>query len=335
MNKVLSSIFLFFFLAASSGCKKENSLNGNNINVFTETLATLKKGEPILLSFNIGGSTPPIWEVSPNINVQINAVANNASIEFKTAGKYTITAKSNGKQGTYIATVIDSSFNIFGNTFSLIANKLVDVTPLQTIEFVVQNAASSNLVWSASNNANIVSISPNKLSAQVSFNTGVGGAISNNGNVTVTDGIHTQTRVVWLNTNTSSTHVMVPFLFTDKLQITPSVTTDSQGQKTLVLKAKTQLLYQCSGESILSATSTNRGYAISYGGVNMSKTICQTKEAPTVVNTFNSIPIGTHDFTINFGNKTLVGTLTLTNMGVYNFSWNNNTEVAINPLTIQ
>ncbi len=335
MNKVFYRIVFLFFWVAFWGCKKENSFNGSSINVFTENLATLKKGEPILLSFNIGGAIPPIWTVSPNTNVSINAVANNASIEFKTAGKYTIVASAAGKQGTYIATVMDSSFNVSGSGFSLIANKIVDVSPLQIVEFSVQNAASSSLLWSVSSNVNNVAIANNKLSAQVSFNAGIGGAVNNVGSVTVTDGINNQTRTVWLNTNQTSTHTMVPFLYTDKLLVTPSVITDTQGIKTLVLRAKTQLSYQCSNETILSSATENNGYAISYGGVNMSKTICTTKEPPTAINSFSNMPLGTHTFTIHFGNKTLVGAVTYASNGVFSFSWNNNTDVVISPLSVQ
>lgn len=336
MNKLLHNIILLLCIALLYSCKKENSFSSStDINLFTENLTTLKKGEPILLSFTAGGASPPTWAVTPNTNVSLNAVGNHASIEFKTAGKYTIIATAAGKQGTYIATVIDSSFNIAGNNFALVVNKIVDVAPFSMVEFSVQNPLTNNLIWSFGSNVSSINVAANKKSAQVSFSTGITGVVMNTGTATVIDGTNTQSRTVWLTTVPSSTHTMVPFLYTDKLQITPSVSTDTAGKKTLILRAKTQFAYQCSNDVILSNTSSNNGYSVNYGGVSMSKTICPTKEPASTTNGFIDMPIGQHSFTINFGNKTFTGSVNVLPGGIFVFNWNNNGDVIINPLTVQ
>lgn len=337
MYKLLYKFFLLFLIIAFWGCTKETSFNGSSeLNLFTENLAPLKKGEPILLSFNSGGTITPKWTITPNTNVFINAIGNNASIEFKAAGKYTIIASAAGKQGTYNATVTDSVFAISGSRFALIANKIVDIAPLQIVEFFIQNAASNNVTWSIGANVNNINIAPNNLSAQISFTSPFSGTSSSTSTVGASDGINSQNRTIWINSVPSSTQTMVPFLYTDKLLITPSITTDTAGRKTLVLKAKTQFNYQCSSDIILSQSGNNlNGYALNYGGVNMSKTVCATQGPANATNSFFNMPVGNHVFTIGFGNKTLTGSINVASNGVFTFNWNNNSEVIISPLTIQ
>ena len=326
-------VILFFAMATSLiACKKTTPDNiAQRDNIFTQTLKNIKSAEPILLSFDVGNNATVVsWQVLPNSDYTISKAGVYASFTFTKAGSYTIIASTANKQATYIITVNDSTYtNNLDTAFSLQAAKLLDILPNEAIAFTAKNSNANSFVWSASGNVSVANTTTNP--AIFSFSNGKTATIK------VTSGGNIRSRTVWLKDSLQSASMETsPFMFGDKLIITPSVTKDLLGNKTLVLTAKTNFNYQSNTDSVLSVITTgSEGYTISYGGVLMASVPTSNVTAPNAVNKFDSLGTGTHPFYVNFGNKTLVGSVTLTAAGVFSFDWKNNNDVTIYPLTVQ
>ena len=324
---------LFFAMATFMiACKKTTPDNiAQRDNIFRQTLKSIKRSEPILLSFDVGNNASVVtWQVIPNSNYAITKAGVYATLVFTKAGDYTVLVSTADKQATYKINVADSSYTDLSDTgFALQASKLLDVLPTETVSFVAKNSIDGTYVWSTSGNV-FLAVTGGNL-ADFSFSSGKTATIK------VTSGGETRSRTIWLKDSLENASVKTsPFLFDDKLTITPSVTKDIAGNKTLVLTAKTNFNYQSNTDSILSvAIAGSEGYTVSYGGVLMASVPTSNVIAPSCVNNFDSIAIGTYPFYVNFGNKTLVGSITLNAAGVYTFEWKNNGDVTIFPLTVQ
>ncbi len=77
----------------------------------------IKKGEPVSFKFSQApeGSTV-IWTVTPFDNVQINPTGNVATIQFSTAGVYSVNASYSNFKGSTNVSVQDSIYNPGGGT---------------------------------------------------------------------------------------------------------------------------------------------------------------------------------------------------------------------------
>ncbi len=326
-------VILFFAMATFMiACKKTTPDNiAQRDNIFRQTLKSIKRSEPILLSFDVGNNANVVsWQVLPNSNYTITKAGVYASLVFTSAGTYTVIASTLDKQATYNVTIADSIYTDLSDTsFSLQASKLLDVLPNETVQFLAKNSPANIFVWSASGNVSVANTLGNP--AMFSFSNGKTATIK------VTSGSEIRSCTIWLKDSLSNASVTTsPFMFGDKLTITPSVTKDLLGNKTLVITAKTNFNYQSNTDSILSvAIAGSEGYTVSYGGVLMASVPTSNVIAPSVVNKFEGIGIGTYPFYVNFGNKTLVGSVTLNAAGVYTFEWKNNGDVTIFPLTVQ
>ena len=324
---------LFFAMATILiACKKTTPDNiAQRDNIFTQTLKNIKRSEPVLLSFDVGNNAAVVsWQVLPNSNYTISKAGVYATLLFTAAGNYTVIASTNNKQATYNIAITDSLYiDQSDTTFSLQAFKLLDVLPNEVVSFTAKNSVSGSFVWSASGNVSVANTASNP--ATFSFSDGKTGTIK------VTSVGNTRSRTVWLKDSVVNALVQViPFLFGDKLTITPSVTKDINGNKTLALTAKTTYNYQSNTDSILSAANVaSDGYTVSYGGVAMATVPTAAIALPSCINKFDSISIGTHPFFVNFGNKTFVGSVSLNASGVYIFGWSNDSSVTIYPLIVQ
>ena len=300
-------------------------------NIFRQTLKNIKRSEPVLLSFDVGNNASVVtWQVIPNSNYTITKAGVYATLVFTKAGDYTVLVSTADKQATYKINVADSSYTDLSDTgFALQASKLLDVLPAETVSFTAKNAPLNSFVWSASGNVSVANTVGNP--AIFSFSNGKTATIK------VTSGSETRSCTIWLKDNLSNASVTTsPFMFGDKLTITPSVTKDLLGNKTLVLTAKINFNYQSNTDSILSvAIAGSEGYTVSYGGVLMASVPTSNVTAPNAVNKFDSIAIGTYPFYVNFGNKTFIGSITVNASGVYTFDWKNTGDVTIYPLTVQ
>ncbi|MFP5039493.1 hypothetical protein [Parasediminibacterium sp. JCM 36343] len=333
MKKVLKMGLFFTIAIMVVACKKTTSTDNAPINLFTQQLDNIKRAEPVLLSFDNGVNTDIVnWQVTPNKHYSLSKVGVYASLLFDSAGVYNVIASTANKQATYVVTIANTMFKDADDTgFSLKASKLVNVAPLELVSFAVSNALSSNFSWTIGSSASVATAITSANPAVFSFFSG------NTATITVQAGSQKQSRTIWLSGSVNDASVdTVPFIFSDKLIITPSVETDNGGNKTLVLQAHTNYNYQCSTDKILSiADSSNNEYSISYGGVVMAATPCTDITPATCTNKFAGMAVGTHPFTINFGNKTIMGTITRSTAGSFNFDWVSNNAVSIYPLTVQ
>ena len=330
--KYCSFLFLAICLLAIS-CKKDTSSGVNSVtNLFTDSVPVVKQSEPLLLSFNNGNNASIVkWQVSPNKNYYISAVGVYASLSFNKGGVYTVTATTNFTKATYIVTVSDSTYQDIDTGFSLRASQIVNVLPYQNVSFSVNNSPDPNgLAWTTT--ANVSSINTSANPATFSF----GGGLT--GNVRISAGNKSASRTIWLaNPAVNNPSIdTVPFIFSDKLVITPSVQKDNKGNKTLVLTANTHYNYQCYTDSVLSLVdSSNQQYTLNYGGVVMAAVPCSSIKPATCINSITNMTVGTFPFTVNFGNDTYTGTVTLSATGVFSFSWTGNNAVTIYPLVVQ
>lgn len=331
--KNIQHIILFLAVClVAIACKKNVSNGGSQANnLFTDTVATIKQGEPLLLSFSNGNNTTIVhWNVLPNSGYTISPVGVYATLSFSQAGVYTVLATANATQATYIVTVSDSLYSHVDTGFSLQASKIINVFPNEVVSFAATNPPiPTGFVWTSIGNVGYVNTTSNP--AAFSFSNGVTGTVK------VKVGNQIRSRTVWLADSINNPSVdTVPFIFSDKLIITPSVTKDINGNKILVLSASTQYNYQCSTDSVLSSVdSSDQQYTVSYGGVVMAAVPCAAIKPATTINTISNIPVGTYPFIVNFGNDTYTGTVSLSASGVYTFSWANNDRVVISPLVVE
>ena len=236
------------------GCKKTApDSTAQPTNIFTQTLSNIKLSEPVLLSFDVGSNAAVVsWKVLPNSNYTISKVGIYATFYFSQAGNYTVIASTNNQQATYNISITNTVFTDQSDTaFTLQASKLVNVLPNESVSFTANNTGGTNLVWSSSGNISLANTVANP--AVFSFGSG------KTGRVTVAGSINFRSRTVWLQDSSLASVGLaaVPFIFSDKLTITPSVVKDGSGNKTMVLTAHTLYNYQSGKDSILSNVDNN------------------------------------------------------------------------------
>ena len=311
-------------------CKKTTTPSNTIDNLFTEKIENIKLNEPVLFSYANPTNTAFVdWTITPNNNFAIEKSGNYATVKFSVAGVYTAIAKVGNKQATYIVTVVNTAYNNIATGFSVTASKVVGIAQNEEVVFTANNTTSTNIIWTITSGINTVTVAPDTKSATISFKNG------NTATVTATDGSISQSRTVFINDPTSNNSIdTVPFILGDKIFITPSVQTDAFGVKTLNLSAKTSYNYQCNTDKILSTTD-NTNYAVSYGGVAMSSTICSSIAPATCINSFVNMAVGSHPFTINYENKTYTGTIDVSATSKFTFSFINNGLLNIYPTEVQ
>ena len=315
------------------GCKKTApDSTAQPTNIFTQTLSNIKLSEPVLLSFDVGSNAAVVsWKVLPNSNYTISKVGIYATFYFSQAGNYTVIASTNNQQATYNISITNTVFTDQSDTaFTLQASKLVNVLPNESVSFTANNTGGTNLVWSSSGNVSLA----NTVANPAIFSLGSG----KTGSVTVASSSNFRSRTVWLQDSSLASVGLaaVPFIFSDKLTITPSVVKDGSGNKTMVLTAHTLYNYQSGKDSILSNVDNNSyGYTVNYGGVVTAMVPASIIKPAISTNNINGITVGTHAFLINFGNRTYTGKVTLNASGVFTFSWAGNSDVSIYPLVLQ
>ncbi len=314
-------------------CKKNITSDSAAINnLFTDTVPAIKLNEPQLLSFSNGNNASIVkWRVFPNSNYSISTAGIYASLLFRKAGVYSVSANLNNTQATYIITVSDSFYSDLDSGFSLRASKIVNVLPNEAVGFTVNNSPnSSGFVWTTTGNIS----SANTASNPAFFGFGSGST----GTVTLMVGNQTRSRTIWLaNPLVNNPSIdTVPFIFFDKLIITPSVQKDGTGNKFLIITANTGYNYQGSTDSILNILeTTGQEFTVNYGGVVMASVPSANAKPASCSNIIKNMSVGAHAFRINFGDDTYTGTVTLSASGTYTFNWANNNEVSIYPLVVQ
>ena len=316
-----------------SACNK-NILNNPNSanNLFTDSIPGIKNHEPLLLSFSNGNNAAIVnWQVSPNANYTISKVGIYASFNFNKSGVYKIIATANSIQATYIVNVLDSVFIAPDTGFTLQASKLIKVLPYEIDSFTIVNPPSTNgFVWTTSGNISLISSA--KSPALFSFGSG------KTGSVKVKVGNQIRSRTIWL-TDTSLHNPnldTVPFIFSDKLTITPSVSLDNKGNKLLLLTAQTNYNYNSNTDVVLNLLdSSNQQYTVNYGGVVIAALPNANVKQASCSNIISNMQVGTYPFVVNYGNHTYLGTVELSTSGVFSFGWVKNNEVSIFPLSVQ
>ena len=330
MNNIFKLLTVLAIVISAVACTKVTSNEGLN-NVFTEKLDSIQIGEPVVLSFNNGNSAAVVsWTVSPADSITIEKTGAYATLYFAAPGTYTVVASASGKQASYQVKVINKTYNESGTSFAITASKLVSVLPNEVVQFNIQNATSS-IRWTTVGTQGLMNVFNNTLSAAISFR---GGSV---GTVIASDSFHSQSRTIWLSDTSSNTaFVTVPFIFSDKINITPSVSTDSSGNKTLIMTAKTTYNYQSNADQILNlSTNANGACSLSYGGVIMAA-VPQVNVSPAAcVNSFSGLTPGTYSFTVQYANQTLTGSISLNAAGVFTINWLPNNYISIYPLTVQ
>ena len=331
MNKILGYMLPYFMLVGIVACKKTDTVPASNI-VYQETITDIKKNEPVLLTFNnSSNSTKVIWTVSPSTNTSISTVGNSATITFGVSGTYKVTASAGTASAIYTVIVNNIEYNDYGTDFNLSASRQVNINENEPILFSVHNtpASGSNISWSVFPGSFSISKDTINNTATISF--------MNNGIITVTvsDGTNTQSRTIWVNDPSISNAEQdtVPFILGEKLQLTPAIINIS-GSKQLVMQARTTNTYHCPTDKILSFSSAN-DYTIDYLGVAISSQACSPVTVATCSDSFSGMPVGTHAFTINFGNKTFKGSVNVSSNGIYTFTWPDESIVRISPLMVQ
>ena len=298
--------------------------------MYKETISGIKKNEPVLLTFSNSNNTALVkWVVTPSVGVTINTVGNNATIVFTVAGSYTVEANAGAMSAIYTVNVNDSTYTDYGTKFNLSASKLVNINMEETVVFTVHNLQPGRFVSWGANPGTSTIILTSDTTAIITFQNG--GRVSG----IATDGVDTLRRTVWINdsTTTNPNQDTVSFILGEKLLLTPAIVTIG-GSKQLVMQASTTKNYHCPTDKILSF-SENRHYIIDYSGVAISPQPCSPVAPATCINSFSNIPVGTHDFTVNFENKTFTGKLNVSSAGVYTFTWPDKSVINISPLVVQ
>ena len=331
MDKIIKLLLIWATFLTMVACTKVTS-NEGTYNLFTEKLDSIQLGEPVLLSFDNGNSANVVsWTVTPNDSIAIEKAGAYATFYFTTPGTYTVLASANSKQASYEVKVINKTYNNTGSSFGITASKIVGVSLNQLVYFKVNNAISNNIIWSASGGNAFINRAVDNRSAYISFSSGTACTIN------VSDSFNAQSRTIWIEDSTANPSVVtVPFIFSDKLLITPSVSTDSSGNKSLILSTKTTYNYQSNTDQIINLTTAKNGhYTVSFGGVNMAAKPQANALPATCINMFQNMTAGTYPFTVDYGNETLSGSITLSQAGVFTFNWVANNYVSIYPLTVQ
>jgi hypothetical protein len=328
--KVVLSAFLLPFFFTS--CKKEPNQNGVKTLLYEERINNIKKKEPISLTFGDANlASKVVWTISPDSNFTISSVANNSTFEFNYPRTYTVTATLGNVYAVYILSVDSVDFvPNYGSNFSMTTSKFVNIKTNEPVVFSVHNAQFGNTIaWSVTSPSyNIVRDNILK-TATITFTSGGYGVVE------ASDGVNSQRRTVWVNdvANSNFNFDTVPFMLGDKLELTPTVEQTSTGKR-LVVSASTTKKYHCVTDKILSYNFKN-DYIIDYSGVVISPEPCSPRSVSTCANSFRNIQIGSHPFTINFGNKTYTGSFYLDAFGTYTFTWPDTSEVSFSKLIAQ
>ncbi len=334
MNKILKYMLPCFLLLGIFACKKTDTVPASNV-VYEETISDIKKNEPVLLTFNNSNNTTTkvIWSVSPTANTTISAVGNMATISFSMAGTYKVTATAGTVSAIYTVLVNNTDYTDYGTDFNLSASKQVNIEQNEPVVFYIHNSTGrfSQIAWKVSQGTPTIDKDTTNKTATITF---PGSGIYT---VTAIDGVHKQSRSVWVNdpATSNSEHDTVPFILGEKLRIRPSIITIA-GVKQLVMEASTTNPYHCPTDKILSFPfSSTNNYSIDYLGVAIASQPCSPFSVATCSNSFASISVGSHNFTINFGNKTFTGSLNVSSGGIYTFTWPDESVVNISPLVVQ
>lgn len=332
MKKYLTIIIALFLFAS---CKKETS-NSNTIdNLFTETKDNVQRNEPILLSFGDNSTQQNVvWQCTPNVAVTKNDIGDYATFIFANAGTYTITAKnSNNKQGTYIVSVVNTLYNELGSSFTMSPSKLINVGINEDVVFTAyninQNIQDSDWIVH-SIPSTLKGFSNNNKSITVSFQTAGAKYVS------LKNGNSYETKTIWVVDSSLNNNINVPFLFGDKLNITPSIVLNN-GKRNLQFSTQATYKYRCSTDNIIADIYNRNGtYILSFGGAAISANTCAQINAPSSNNTFANMVAGnTYPFAINYQNKTFNGSVTVDSVGTYNINFNDNNLINIFPKSIK
>ena len=331
MKSILKYILPVFLVLGSIACKKTDNAPGSNV-VYQETIQDIQKNEPVLLTFNNSNNTAKVtWVVDPSGNSITNTVGNSATITFSVSGTFKVTATAGSVSAVYTVIVNNIEYVDYGTTFNLSASKQVNIEIGEPILFSVHNAAApgSQITWQIDPIWSTISSDTAKNTKTVTFSSG--GLKT----VTASDGIHTQSKSIWITdpANANPDKDTVPFILGEKLQLTPSIISIA-GAKQLVMQASTTNTYHCPTDKILSFASSF-DYTLDYLGVVISPQPCSPTSVATSSNSFSSIPAGIHPFTINFGNNTYAGSLDVSASGIYTFTWPDERSVRISPLVVQ
>lgn len=305
---------ILILCVAFAACKKQDSNSTNGDNLFTETKNNVQRNQPVLLSFGDNSSNQTTtWKCEPATAINANIVGDYSTYTFSNSGTYTVTATQNNKKGTFIINVVNSVYDDIGSNFCVTVDKQLDVNINDNVTFTVHNAlgtvATSN--WHVesipstfigySNNNNSITVQFSKAGANY---------------VTFNNGTQKQTKMVWVN-NATPTQKLMPFIYSDKLIIEPSLDSTS-GSKELLFTIKTSYNYWCNTDEIIAdAFSKNGNHILSFAGVASSSS-CPTKDKPTVIAKFSNLAIGnTYPFNLNYENKTFEGSITVATNGTY------------------
>lgn len=329
MKKYLTILIAVFLIAS---CKKETS-NNTTDNLFTETKSNVQLNEPLLLSFGDNSTQQNVtWQCNPNTGVSINNIGDYANFSFTNAGTYTVTAKNNNnKQGTYIITVVNTLYNEFGNSFTVSPSKVINVAINEDVVFTAYNSNQNiqDSDWVVHSIASTFKgFGTGNKSITVSFQTAGAKYVS------LKNGNNYETKTIWVVDSPANNTVYMPFLFGDKLNITPSVVVNN-GKRNLQLNTTATYKYRCNTDKIIADTYNRNGTNIlSFGGAAIAATNCAQISEPTITNSFTNMTVGnTYAFAINYQNKTFNGSITVDANGTFDINFNDNNLVSFTTKT--
>lgn len=323
---------IFIFLFALASCKKETSSDSNN-NIFTETKDNVQRNEPVLLSFGDNSTAQNVvWQCNPNTGVTLNNIGDYANISFANAGTYTVTAKNNSnKQGTYIVTVTNTLYDEFGSALVMSPSKTINVGINEDVVFTAYNSNQNiqDSDWVVHSIASTFKgFGAGNKSITVSFQTPGAKYVSlKNGNTY-------ETKTIWVVDSPTSSTVYTPFLFGDKLNITPSVAI-SNGKRNLQLNTTATYKYRCNTDQLIADTYNRNGtYILSFGGASIAPTTCSQIDAPKNSSSLTNMLAGnTYAFAINYQNKTFNGLISVDSSNTFNISFNDNNLISFTSKT--
>jgi hypothetical protein len=109
-TKILIAAFAALLLGFTSCNKDENEPTLQGINA--SKTSDIKKGEPVNFTFSQAPEQSAVqWNILPDIDAQITASGNTASILFSNAGSYTVNAIYGALKGSVDVIVEDSIYN--------------------------------------------------------------------------------------------------------------------------------------------------------------------------------------------------------------------------------
>ncbi len=108
MKKILIPILLFAGTVGYLSCQKEHS--SDPAPVVADKTEGIKKGEPIVFSVENPSGAAAKWNVSPSNNVLLSSDGNTATILFRRASSYLVTASTGGSVARITVNVNDSIY---------------------------------------------------------------------------------------------------------------------------------------------------------------------------------------------------------------------------------